>query len=173
MQDDLRGTTLDEKWRIFILSHVPLWLLIFLWLQLIEKSKQAGERQLLEKREKVIAELEKLRQRVDEFNDYGELDMMTQYVQDVRAVQKRLSDVQDQIGFINKVGVFLVTIHFEWKNICLFILRNQCVYLMQTQWLKKMFEKYKSLNAMILKNLQIQSIDKKDFQQYCQFCSNL
>lgn len=82
-------------------------------MQLIEKSKQAGERQLLEKREKVIAELEKLRQRVDEFNDYGELDMMTQYVQDVRAVQKRLSDVQDQIGFINKVGVFLVTIHFE------------------------------------------------------------
>ena len=82
-------------------------------MQLIEKSKQAGERQLLEKREKVIAELEKLRQRVDEFNDYGELDMMTQYVQDVRAVQKRLSDVQDQIGFINKVGFFLVTIHFE------------------------------------------------------------
>eukprot|EP00105_Crassostrea_gigas_P043640 XP_019927788.1 PREDICTED: dynein heavy chain 12, axonemal isoform X3 [Crassostrea gigas] len=70
--------------------------------ELIEKSKHAGERQLLEKREKVIAELEKLRQRVDEFNDYGELDMMQQYVQDVRAVQKRLADVQDQISFINK-----------------------------------------------------------------------
>lgn len=48
--------------------------------------------------------MEKLRQRVDEFNDYGELDMMQQYVQDVRAVQKRLADVQDQISFINKVS---------------------------------------------------------------------
>lgn len=50
-----------------------------------------------------MLELEKLRTRVDEFNDYGELDMMQQYVQDVRAVQKRLNDVSDQIGWINKV----------------------------------------------------------------------
>lgn len=50
-------------------------------------------------------ELEKLRQRVDEFNDYGELDMMTQYVQDVRAVQKRLADAQDTISWINKEEV--------------------------------------------------------------------
>jgi dynein heavy chain len=95
---------------------------------LIEKSKQAGEKQLLEKREKVIAELEKLRQRVDEFNDYGELDMMTQYVQDVRAVQKRLSDVQEQISFINKVSpqyrrkivcqkkCFKIFVHFQYPH---------------------------------------------------------
>lgn len=50
-------------------------------------------------------ELEKLRQRVDEFNDYGELDMMTQYVQDVRAVQKRLAEAQDTISWINKEEV--------------------------------------------------------------------
>lgn len=75
-------------------------------MQLIEKSKQAGEKGLLEKREKVMLELEKLRTRVDEFNDYGELDMMQQYVQDVRAVQKRLADVADQISWINKVILF-------------------------------------------------------------------
>ncbi|XP_069101059.1 dynein axonemal heavy chain 12-like isoform X1 [Argopecten irradians] len=69
---------------------------------LVEKSKVSGEKQLLEKREKVILELEKLRQRVDEFNDYGELDMMQQYVQDVRLVQKRLADVTEQITWINK-----------------------------------------------------------------------
>lgn len=40
--------------------------------ELIESSKQGGEKILLEKKEKVILELEKLRQRVDEFNDYGE-----------------------------------------------------------------------------------------------------
>jgi len=59
---------------------------------------------LLEKREKVMLELEKLRSRVDEFNDYGEMDMMPQYVNDVRVVQKRLQEVQEQITWINKVG---------------------------------------------------------------------
>ena len=73
-------------------------------LQLIEKSKQAGEKGLMERREKVMAELEKLRARVDEFNDYGEMDMMQQYVQDIRAVQKRVTEVTDQIDWINKVG---------------------------------------------------------------------
>ena len=58
----------------------------------------------MEKREKVMAEIEKLRTRVDEFNDYGEMDMMQQYVQDIRAVQKRVSDVTEQISWINKVG---------------------------------------------------------------------
>ena len=49
-------------------------------------------------------ELEKLRHRVDEFNDYGELDTMQQYVQDVVKVQRRIAEVQDQIEWINKVG---------------------------------------------------------------------
>lgn len=52
-------------------------------------------------------ELEKLRQRVDEFNDYGELDMMTQYVQDVRAVQKRITEAQESISWVNKEEVSL------------------------------------------------------------------
>lgn len=51
-----------------------------------------------------MLELEKLRSRVDEFNDYGEMDMMPQYVNDVRVVQKRLQEVQEQITWINKVG---------------------------------------------------------------------
>lgn len=74
-------------------------------MQLVESSKQAGEKNLLEKKEKVMLELQKLKQRVDEFNDYGELDMMQQYVQDVRAVQKRLADAQEQITFVNKEEV--------------------------------------------------------------------
>ena len=52
-----------------------------------------------------MLELQKLKQRVDEFNDYGELDMMQQYVQDVRAVQKRLADAQEQITWVNKEEV--------------------------------------------------------------------
>lgn len=69
---------------------------------LVESSKMKGEKMLAEKREKVMLELEKLRLRVDEFNDYGELDMMQQYVQDVVKVQRRIAEVQEQIVWINK-----------------------------------------------------------------------
>ena len=70
--------------------------------QLVEAAKVAGEKTLLEKKEKLMLELQKLKQRVDEFNDYGELDMMQQYVQDVRAVQKRLIEAQELIEWVNK-----------------------------------------------------------------------
>ena len=76
-----------------------------LHLQLVESSKQSGEKSLQERKEKLMLELQKLKQRVDEFNDYGELDMMQQYVQDVRAVQKRLADAQEQITWVNKEEV--------------------------------------------------------------------
>ena len=58
-----------------------------------------------------MLELQKMKQRVDEFNDYGELDMMQQYVQDVRAVQKRLADAQEQITWVNKEEVRAVFIN--------------------------------------------------------------
>ncbi|ELU12017.1 hypothetical protein CAPTEDRAFT_196412 [Capitella teleta] len=70
--------------------------------ELVESSKQTGEKLLTEKKEKTMLELAKLKQRVDEFNDNGELDMMSQYVQDVRAVQKRLVDACEQIEWIKK-----------------------------------------------------------------------
>ncbi|XP_071816044.1 dynein axonemal heavy chain 12-like isoform X3 [Apostichopus japonicus] len=70
--------------------------------ELVETSKRKGESELLEKREKVMLELEKIRKRAAEFAEYGELDMMVQYVNDVRAVQKRLGDAQEAINYINK-----------------------------------------------------------------------
>lgn len=54
--------------------------------QLVESSKLAGERTLIERKERLMLELDKLKKRVDEFNDYGELDMMQQYLGDVRQV---------------------------------------------------------------------------------------
>lgn len=72
---------------------------------LVEQAKQAGEKTLVERKEKLMLELQRLKARIDEFNDYGELDMMQQYVQDVRAVQKRLNDAQDQIQWVNKEEV--------------------------------------------------------------------
>ena len=67
----------------------------------MEASKQQGEKALIERKEKLMLELQKLKARVDEFNDYGELDMMPQYVQDVRAVQKRLADCCLEIEWVN------------------------------------------------------------------------
>ena len=72
-----------------------------LW-QLVDRKKASGELSIVERREKVRAELAKMRQRVDEFNDYGELVIMQQALADVRAAQKKLADFQDQIVWINK-----------------------------------------------------------------------
>lgn len=47
-------------------------------------------------------ELHKLKQRVEEFNHCGELDMIGQYVLDVRSVQKRITECLVDIQWVNK-----------------------------------------------------------------------
>ncbi|CDQ84031.1 unnamed protein product [Oncorhynchus mykiss] len=66
------------------------------------KAKQKGEQELLCRRERLMLELEKLGRRMEEFAECSELDMMQQYVTDVRTVQKRLQDAEEAIDFINK-----------------------------------------------------------------------
>jgi hypothetical protein len=70
-------------------------------MQLVERLKQHGEQAMIEKREKTMLELSKLKRRVDEFSYYGELEMMVQYVSDVRNLQKRVNEVQESIAWIN------------------------------------------------------------------------
>jgi hypothetical protein len=55
---------------------------------------------LLQQREKVEIELQKIQKRVDEFSDYGELEMMKQYVDDVKNLQKRLVEAEKLIEWI-------------------------------------------------------------------------
>ena len=57
---------------------------------LIVGAQKQGENVLKEKREKLILELEKLRKRAGEFSEYGDMDMMLQYMKDVQAVQKKV-----------------------------------------------------------------------------------
>ena len=59
-------------------------------MQLFEKAKVVGEKTLVERKEKVMLELQKLKQRADEFNDYGELDSMQQYVTFGNQLQEKL-----------------------------------------------------------------------------------
>lgn len=86
-----------------LLWHLDFYAEFFvLFLQLVEKSKLQSETNLMERKEKVLMELHKLKQRVEEFNHCGELDMIGQYVLDVRSVQKRITECLVDIQWVNK-----------------------------------------------------------------------
>uniref|UniRef100_A0A8C9V3D7 Dynein axonemal heavy chain 12 n=1 Tax=Scleropages formosus TaxID=113540 RepID=A0A8C9V3D7_SCLFO len=70
--------------------------------EIMEKAKRKGEQELLARRDRLVLELEKLSRRIDEFAECSELDMMNQYVNDVRTIQKRIQDAEDSVAFINK-----------------------------------------------------------------------
>lgn len=71
--------------------------------ELVEKCKASGEKGMLERKEKLIAEIEKVRKRADEFNDMGEMDRMAEYGNEVRKLQKRIETLDEQIAWVNKV----------------------------------------------------------------------
>lgn len=43
-----------------------------------------------------MLDLNKLMIRVEEFNEYGDMDMMQQYVKDVMTVQKKINELQGE-----------------------------------------------------------------------------
>ncbi|XP_046853910.1 dynein axonemal heavy chain 12-like isoform X2 [Xenia sp. Carnegie-2017] len=79
--------------------------------EIVVKSQKRAENALTEKREKVMMELEKLQRRVEEFGEYGDLEMMMQYVKDVQTVQRKLSDCSESINFINQEEEL-----FKWEQ---------------------------------------------------------
>lgn len=48
--------------------------------------------------------MDKIVKRIDEFSDYGELEMMRQYVDDVKSVQKRIAEAEKLIDWITNVS---------------------------------------------------------------------
>ncbi|KAJ8333348.1 hypothetical protein SKAU_G00422440 [Synaphobranchus kaupii] len=78
--------------------------------EVLLSSKRKGEEELLVRRERLVLELEKLGHRLEEFAECCELEMMQQYVADVKAVQKRLQEAEDAIAFINKEETLM-----EWE----------------------------------------------------------
>ena len=67
-----------------------------------------NEQTLMERRERLMADLQKMQRRVDGFADYGELEMMAEYAQDVKQVQKKIVEVENEIEWINQVGIPLL-----------------------------------------------------------------
>ncbi|XP_054464751.1 dynein axonemal heavy chain 12 [Anoplopoma fimbria] len=74
--------------------------------EVMQKAKHKGEQELLAIRERLMVQLEKLGRRIEEFPHCSEMDMMQQYVTDVRTVQKLLQEAEDEIVFINKEEAF-------------------------------------------------------------------
>lgn len=71
--------------------------------ELTAEVRAANENLLFSQREKVMIELDKIHKRIDEFTDYGELEMMKQYAGDVKNVQKRIADIEKTIDWIRNV----------------------------------------------------------------------
>ena len=67
-------------------------------------------------KEKVMIELDKISKRIDEFSDYGELEMMKQYVDDVKNVQKRITDAEKLIDWIRNVNIVLFCLKLTIKS---------------------------------------------------------
>ncbi len=51
--------------------------------QIVQSSKVKGEKELTEKQEKVLIEIEKCHRRVEEFSEYSDLSLMTQYCKEI------------------------------------------------------------------------------------------
>lgn len=90
--------------------------------QIVEESKHRVESALTDKQEKALIEIEKCHgsamswycttiimymcvcRKVDEFQNYADMDSMLQYCKDVQTVQRRLAEIQEQVHQINKAS---------------------------------------------------------------------
>jgi hypothetical protein len=59
----------------------------------------------MERRERLLSELQKMQRRIDEFADYGELSMMAEYAQDVKQIQRKIVEIEREIEWINQVRI--------------------------------------------------------------------
>ena len=75
---------------------------------------------MTDKQEKALIEIEKCHgyvmsifntsplfldfRKVDEFQNYADMDAMLQYCKDVQMIQRRLTEIQEQVHQINKVN---------------------------------------------------------------------
>ncbi|XP_060913896.1 dynein axonemal heavy chain 12 [Labrus mixtus] len=81
--------------------------------EVLQKAKKKGQQELIARRERLIVQLEKLGRRIEEFPLCSELDMMQQYIKDVKTVQKLLQEAEETIVFINRQEDF-----YKWEQTC-------------------------------------------------------
>ena len=71
--------------------------------EIAQHARSQGELELASKMQGVHKEIQRIKRRLDEFNDYSELDLMSQYVKDAFTVQRQLQGVNDTIEWIHRV----------------------------------------------------------------------
>lgn len=79
--------------------------------ELAAEVRAKNDSELVDRREKLLAELNKIQTRIEEFTDCGELEMMKEYVQDVKNVQTRILKTEQEIEWIR--NVFLIFLFFK------------------------------------------------------------
>uniref|UniRef100_H3DKJ5 Dynein axonemal heavy chain 7 n=1 Tax=Tetraodon nigroviridis TaxID=99883 RepID=H3DKJ5_TETNG len=118
--DELREKIQEVCYRLFYLCDVhtfekeemELNATVFVWPEkilgifqlcdeVIETAKENGMDELMAKRGRLKVQLEKVLRRIAEFPFFSELDMIEQYLADVKAVQKLLQEVENEINFIH------------------------------------------------------------------------
>lgn len=100
--------------------------------ELTAEVRGSNENLLYSKREKILIELDKIQKRVEEFTDYGELEMMKQYVDDVKSVQKRIAEAENLIAWIQNVNIIFKIQRKAFKIIIsILILKEEVQFKMQ------------------------------------------
>ncbi|XP_037071094.1 dynein heavy chain 12, axonemal-like [Pollicipes pollicipes] len=70
--------------------------------EVIEECKQKFEDALTERTEGLVSDLEKLKNRVRELDDLGDANNMPVYVSDMRALRRKLTDLETVVEWINE-----------------------------------------------------------------------
>nr|XP_057908676.1 dynein axonemal heavy chain 12-like isoform X2 [Doryrhamphus excisus] len=104
--------------------------------EVFQDAKKKGEKEMLAKRERVTLHLVKLQRRVDEFPHCSEINMMQQYMGDIKTVQTLLQEAEESIEDIHKDEVF-----HEWDQ----------SYYPEVELIRQSIEPYQKLFGFILK----------------------
>nr|XP_061802869.1 dynein axonemal heavy chain 12-like [Nerophis lumbriciformis] len=110
--------------------------------EVLQEAKRKGEQEMLAKRERVTVHLAKLKRRVDEFPHCSELDMMQQYLTEVRTVQNFLQQAEETIVDIHKDEVF-----HQWE----------ATNFPEVEVMRDSIEQYQNLFGLLLKWQRAQS----------------
>ena len=70
--------------------------------QVIEQCKQKFEDALTERTEALVSDIEKLKNRVRELDDLGDVNNMPVYVSDMRALRRKLTELEGVTEWINE-----------------------------------------------------------------------
>uniref|UniRef100_A0A3P9PVX0 Dynein axonemal heavy chain 12 n=1 Tax=Poecilia reticulata TaxID=8081 RepID=A0A3P9PVX0_POERE len=104
--------------------------------QVLQNAKYKGEKELVEKREKLMIDLERLGNLSEQIVECSRLDMLQQYISKVRMIQKLLRDAEEAVVIVNKEEVF-----YQWD----------LTYYPEVESIKEHIEPFHKLFVFVLK----------------------